>query len=230
MTLAPLVWSDPFGEVSTGHEATEGATTWSTFAMPSDVTRIHYVGQDADGTFVNSIMAPAHAETVDEARILIDVLRAGTDHLPDWREQLESAGFVRSHPDRPEGDVLHGLWKDVRKSGHFDVNVIEGVQSGEPAGMVGVRATYQATGSNSWHNVLWINGSPPRKRTFDANDGTSLSSRSGLPEGIDALKAGVAAVIAIRAARIARGGRFSEPLGGPTRARNQKAKAKIARV
>lgn len=217
MILAPLAWSEPAGSVWTIQEAVEGDTTWRTTAVPNDVTRIHYVGHDADGTFVNSIESPAFAETVDEARILIDVLRAGTDHLPGWKEQLEVAGFVRQYPD--EDGILSCMWTDGRRSGHFSITVLEGDQQGYRPGETSVGATYQAQGSNSWHNVCQVDGSKPRVFSMDKPDGGRFAIRSGLPEGIDALKAGIAAIIAIHAARTARGGRFAMPLGGPTRKR-----------
>lgn len=217
MTQPPLAWSAPSGDVWTIQEAVEGSTTWRTNAVPNDVTRIHYVGHDADGTFVNSIESSAFAETVEEARILIDVLRAGTDHLPGWKEQLETAGFVRQYPD--EDGILSCMWTDGRKSGHFSITVLEGDQQGFRPGETSVRATYQAHRSNSWHNVCHLDGAAPRVFSMDKPDGTKFAMRSGLPEGIDALKAGVAATIAIHAARTARGGRFAVPLGGPTRKR-----------
>jgi hypothetical protein len=201
--------------VWTIQEAVEGNTTWRTSAVPNDATRIHYVGHDADGTFVNSIENPAFAETVEEARIVIDVLRAGTDHLPGWREQLEAAGFERKYPE--EDGILACMWSDRRRSGHFDITVLEGDQQGFRTGELSVSATYQAQGSNSWHNVCQVDGSAPHVFGMDKPDGGRFAIRSGLPEGIDALKAGVAATIAIHAARTARGGRFATPLGGPTR-------------
>lgn len=219
MTLPALAWSEPAGHTYTIQEAEDGASKWRTVAVPRDVTRIQFTGHDADGTFVNSTEAPAYAETIDEARIVVDVLRAGTNHLPGWREQLEAAGFVRTYPDRPEGDLLSGLWNDVRRTGLFEITVLDGTQTGNREGEIGVSSTYQADGAQSWHNVSSVDGTPPQVFSYDKSGGGELRVRAGLPEGIDALKAGVAAAIAIRAARQARGGSFANPLGGPTKAR-----------
>lgn len=219
MTLPALAWSEPTGHVYTIQEADDGASKWRTVAVPRDVTRIHFTGQDADGAFVNSTEAPAYAETIEEARIVIDVLRAGTDHLPDWREQLEAAGFVRTYPDRPEGDLLSGLWNDVRRTGLFQITVLDGTQGGNRAGEISVSSTYESDGAQSWHNVSQVDGTPAQVFEYDKAGDDKLRVRGGLPEGIDALKAGITAALAIRAARQARGGSFANPLGGPTKAR-----------
>ncbi len=52
--------------------------------------------------------------------------------------------------------------------------------------------------------------------------------RGGLPEGVDPLRAGVAASIAIAATRKKRGGRFAEPLGGRIRDPRPKARSRKA--
>lgn len=221
MALQALDWSQPNPTGWATVEATDGTSQWRIVPVPRDVARIHYVGHDADGTVVNSIEAPAYAETAEEARIVVDVLRAGTDHLPGWKEQLEAAGFVRTYPDHPEDNVLSGMWNDIRKSGMFDITVTDRAQTEDRGSRLNVSSTYQADGANSWHNVSNVDGSTPRIMTFDKIGGGRMRTRNGLPEGIDPLKAGVAAAIAIRDARTARGGSFAVPLGGRTKARKR---------
>src|SRR3546814_10520613 len=75
-----------------------------------------------------------------------------------------------------------------------------------------VHATYQSAGALFWHNVSWVcDDMIPSHAVGD------LNIRSGLPHGVDALKLGVAAALAIREARLIRGGPFSVPIGGATR-------------
>lgn len=209
MTPEPLTWSDPRPTGRETVEAVDGLDHWRISPVPGDVARIHFATRDDDGTIVCSIEAVAWAESAEEARIVVDVLRAGTDHLPGWREQLEAAGFRRSHPDHPEDEALGRLWDDRRASGLFQVRALDpsARRPGGPA--TSVTATYESSRSTSWHNVAYVDGSPAR----------AGSERNGLPKGVDPLKAGVAAAIAIRDARAARGGRFATPLGGPTRKR-----------
>ena len=215
MTLTPLAWSDP---AATGYASIkaedEAGSRWRITPVPRDVARISFDGKDADGTIVGTIEHNAYAETADEAKIVIDVLRAGTDHLPGWREQLEAAGFVRTYPDKGEDEILSSLWHDIRKSGRFGISVLDGTQTQCRQGEIVAHATYESDGALSWHNVCSVNGSSTEAKQYGP-----LSIRHGLPEGVDPLKAGVAAAIAIRAARVARGGRFSTPLGGATKGR-----------
>lgn len=215
MTLAPLTWSAPS---ATGHASIkaedDAGSVWRITPVPRDVARICFNGKDADGTIVGTIEHNAYAETVDEAKIVIDLMRAGTDHLPDWREQLEAAGFVRTYPNRGEDDMLSSLWHDIRKSGRYSVSVLDGTQTECREGEIVAHTTYESDGALSWHNVCSVNGS-----SMEAKEYGPLKLRHGLPEGIDPLKLGVAAAIAIRAARIARGGRFATPLGGATKGR-----------
>src|SRR3546814_8131778 len=59
-----------------------------------------------------------------------------------------------------------------------------------------VHATYQSAGALFWHNVSWVcDDMIPSHAVGD------LNIRSGLPHGVDALKLGVAAALAIREAR-----------------------------
>lgn len=207
--IEPLVWTQPPATGWATIESQVGKDKWRITPVPRDVTRISYAGVDPDGTIVTGLDHQSHAESVDEARIVVDILRAGTDDLPGWREQLEAAGFVPSYPD--EDGVLSQLWHDKRRTGLFQITVREGGGANDE---ISVSATYESDGAQFWHNVSYINGSPSKIRTHGG-----LSMRQGLPHGIDALKAGVAAAIAIRAARVSRGGGFSVPLGGPTKQR-----------
>src|SRR3546814_5529790 len=64
---------------------------------------------------------------------------------------------------------------------------------------------YQSAGALFWHNVSWVcDDMIPSHAVGD------LNIRSGLPHGVDALKLGVAAALAIREALLIRGGPFSD--------------------
>lgn len=211
MTLQPLTWSDPATNGFPSIESTEGTDRWRIVPVARDVTRVHFHGADADGVKVHSTGEIGYAESRDEAKILIDVLREGTDHLAGWREQLEAAGFVRTYPDEAATENLSVMWNDGREDGLFGINVFDGGQEGARNGEICVHATYEIDGEDGWHNVSSLDG-----RTYETKTYGPVSIRQGLPEGIDALKAGVAIALAIRAARTARGGDFVEPMGGET--------------
>src|SRR3546814_2942181 len=76
-----------------------------------------------------------------DLKIVVELLRAGTDHLRGWREQLEAAGFVRTYPNAARGETLAQLWNDKRSSGHFEINVNLGNEA-DPGACV--HATYQS--------------------------------------------------------------------------------------
>src|SRR3546814_126353 len=157
----------------------------------------------------SSDVCSSDLESQEEAKIVVELLRAGTDHLRGWREQLEAAGFVRTYPNAARGETLAQLWNDKRSSGHFEINVNLGNEA-DPGACV--HATYQSAGALFWHNVSWVcDDMIPSHAVGD------LNIRSGLPHGVDALKLGVAAALAIREARLIRGGPFSVPIGGATR-------------
>ncbi len=212
--LQPLTWSEPHPTGWASIEAKDGDGSWRITPVPRDVTRIYFSGQDADGTIISATEHPAYAESAEEAKILVDLLRAGTDHLPGWREQLEAAGFVRSYPTAADGDILSALWNDQRKSGLFQLTILDGSIDRNGCQEIAVSATYETDRSTFWHNVCSVDGTP--QQVYDSG---GIKVRSGLPAGIDALKAGVAAAIAIKEARLARGGRFAKPLGGETKER-----------
>jgi hypothetical protein len=214
MTLQPLTWTPRSVPRLDVVVANDGQGSWRITPMPRDVVRIHYEGRDADGTLVMPTTGQAYAESVDEAKIVVDVLRAGTDHLPGWREQLEAAGFERAYPNEAEGSTLACLWHDARPSGLFQIVVKDGYAYPDGTVETSVHSTYESGRASFWHNVSKVTGAPPCRRTHGG-----VTMRDGLPEGVDALKAGVAAAIAIRAARQARGGRFATPLGGAPRTR-----------
>ena len=212
--LQPLTWSEPRPTGWASIEAKDGDGLWRITPVPRDVTRIYFSGKDADGTIISATEHPAYAESAEEAKIVVDLLRAGTDHLPDWREQLEAAGFVRSYPDAAADDILSALWNDQRKSGLFQLTILDGSINRSGSEEIAVSATYETDRATFWHNVCSVAETP--QQVFEAG---GIKVRSGLPAGIDALKAGVAAAIAIKEARLARGGRLAEPLGGETKER-----------
>ena len=69
-------------------------------------------------------------------------------------------------------------------------------------------ATYESGTSDFWHNLTRVNG---------PGSDHGLIQTAALPAGVDPLKAGVAAALAVIAARKARGGRFATPIGGATK-------------
>src|SRR3546814_6981112 len=89
MTLQPLAWSDPSPAGYRSINADDGVDLWRITPVPRDVTRIVYQGRDPDGTLVCGSDYAAYAESQEEAKIVVELLRAGTDHLRGWREQLE---------------------------------------------------------------------------------------------------------------------------------------------
>lgn len=206
----PLAWSAPRATGWATIEARDDTTTWRITPVPGDVTRIHYAGVDPDGTIVASGEHCAYAETVAEAHIVVGILRAGTDALADWRDQLLAAGLVQSYPD---DETLAGLWHDDRRSGLFQISVKDGFVYDGGGTETSVSATYESGTASFWHNVSHVacGGEP---RTMGGKP-----CRDGLPHHVDALKAGVAAALAIRQARIDRGGAFAIPLGGLTKKR-----------
>lgn len=212
MTPQPLTWTRRSEAGLAVITADNGEATWRITPVPRDVVRIHYKGCDADGTLVMPMDNQAYAESVNEAMIVIDVLRVGTDHLPDWREQLEAAGFERTYPDEEHGSTLSCLWRDSRRNGLFQIAVKDGYAYPDGTIETSVHATYESGRAAFWHNVSRVTAAQQQRRTHGA-----VAMRDGLPEGVDALKAGVAAAIAIRAARRARGGRFADPIGGAPR-------------
>jgi len=208
MTLKTLDWSAP---ATTGYatiRAEVDGDTWIITPVPRDVVRIGFSGKDADGTIVDSRHDFAYAESVDEAKLFIDLMRVGADDLPEWRVQLEAAGFTRHYPDAPADDVLSGMWRDERESGSFTIMVLDGFDRGDGP-ETSVRSSFQ-TENSAWHNnVTGLADVEGGRKTYGP-----VTIRTGAPEGVDVLRTGVAAALAVRAARQARGGRFSSPIGG----------------
>lgn len=209
---APLTWSAPLATGYASITAEDGDSTWRITPVPRDVCRISYTGTAPDGRAIREIAVGAgHAESVDEAKIVIDILRAGTDQLAEWQDQLVAAGLTRTYPQALPADTLAALWQDSRASGLFQVSVMTDAIQREPdSSEISVSSTYESDGATFWHNVSRISGqSIDRGRVIP----------SPLPHGVDALKAGVAAALAIRQARIDRGGRFVDPIGGAPKKR-----------
>lgn len=213
MTQTALAWSEPRPTGWASVEAVDGDGEWRIVPVPRDVARIHYAGRDADGTVVSSGMHCAHAETRQEAEIVVAAMRMDQAALPDWRTQLELAGLVRTYPDADD-TLLSGMWHDARQRGRYGIVISDRRIHGDGSVETSVDATYESSRSTFWHNVCRIDAHGDDPRTIR---GTPY--RGGLPQGVDALKAGVFAAIAIRDARIARGGRFATPLGGSTKER-----------
>src|SRR3546814_18177353 len=103
MTLQPLAWSDPSPAGYRSINADDGVDLWRITPVPRDVTRIVYQGRDPDGTLVCGSDYAAYAESQEAAKIVVELLRAGTAHLRGWREQLEAAGFGITYPNAASG-------------------------------------------------------------------------------------------------------------------------------
>lgn len=208
-TAMPIEWSEPFAV----HEELQrivavcGSGEWTLTHRLHDVTNIGFTGLDADGTFYNGLVDVAFAESLEEGRIVVGLLRADTDALPDWRDQMEAAGFSRTYTGVGPQDALSEYWNDRRAMGQFTIRVQDMTRPSEHDRLK-VTSTYHCRGSNSLHNVTGVEEAPR-----DVVEIGGVCMRPGLPGGIDVLKAGVAAAIAIRDARDARGGSFAMPLG-----------------
>lgn len=203
MTITPLEWSAPFIAGYETIEAQDGEITWRIVDVRRDVVRISCDGFDDEEYFVRSDEMSIYGESVTEAKMIVEMLRNGSDHLPEWREQLEAAGFVRTYPN--SDGCLAKLWNDERKSGRFTISVRE--DRDDFGQNMNVHATYESGRSNFWHNVS--NLSAPRGYSYRA---ATVRVRAGLPKPVDTLKMGVAIALAVRRARIARGGSFAKPL------------------
>lgn len=207
MTLAALDWSAPATGPYATIRAADGQHKWTITPVPRDVVRIGYEGVDADGTIVECRHDFAHAESVDEAKIVIDLMRAGTDGLPEWRDQIEAAGLVRWYPEAADDDILSCIWREDHATGTLSILVLDGFErGGHPE--TSVSATFEPNGSEWHHNVSSVAHVEGETRQYGP-----LRMRMGTPEGVDALRTGMAAALAIRAARIARGGDFALPIG-----------------
>jgi hypothetical protein len=206
---APMKWSEPFAfhEELQRIVAVCGSGEWTLTHRLHDVTHVTFTGLDTDGTFYNGLVDVAFAESLDEGRIVVEVLRADTKALPDWRDQMKAAGFSRTYTGVGPQDTLSEYWNDQRTTGQFTIRVQDMTR---PCGhdRLQVTSTYHCRGSNSLHNVTGIEEAPSNVVEIGG-----VRMRPGLPGNVDVLKAGVAAAIAIRDARNARGGSFAMPLG-----------------
>lgn len=203
MELAPLEWSEPYIAGYETIEAQDGEITWRIVDVPRDVVRISCNGYDEEGYYVRSDEMNIYGESVTEAKMIVEMLRNGSDHLAGWQEQLEAEGLVRTYPNAESN--LSNLWNDDRKTGRFTINVTQ--DTGDFGQNNNVHATYESGRSNFWHNVSSL--SAPRTNPYKA---ASIMMKSGLPKPVDTLKMGVAIALAVRRARIARGGSFAKPL------------------
>lgn len=222
MTLPTLDWSAPAVGAFATIQAKDGTDTWRIVPVPGDVVRIDYNGVDPDGSIVECRHDFAYAESVEEAKILIDVMRTGYDALPDWKTQIEAAGFVRTYPEADENDVLSCLWNDDRETDLFQITVMDEYVRPGQAAETSVHSTYEEEGAPFWHNVSRVNSFVESKATYG-----DLTIRNGKPACVDTLRTGVAGALAIRAARTARGDAFGMPIGGAPK-RERKPRAKIA--
>lgn len=137
------------------------------------------------------------AETVEEAKMLIAMLDEGACDLPSCEDQLAAAGFALKYPGH---ETLGNLWSVRIKSGWFDVS-----PSDEP-GKRSVVVRFHGDGARYWHNVVGV------YLEQTGQSGTTIYNPS--PASVtDTMRIVVAHTIRVMQLRIARGGRFSKPLG-----------------
>jgi hypothetical protein len=174
--------------------------TWGITAVGIQGVRIGFDGRDHDGTVVTTDIGFADAQTEDEGKILIETMRAGSEHLSDWRAQLEAAGFSRSYPDAEEGSLMACVWNDQRDVGTLTIIVKDGYRrhgATDDVATTSVACNYQDDGTDIRDLVCSLTLVPDNAKTYG-----DVKVRRGVPEGVDVLKVGVAAAIAIRDARL----------------------------
>jgi len=119
--------------------------------------------------------------------------------LPRAEDQLRAAGFDIKHPNSP---TLTGLWSRRIRSGSLDVSIKD-----EP-GQRSVWVTFHGDGARSWHNLAHV--------TEFTTGPTGTVVHNTLPDATrDMPRVVVAHAVAVMEARLARGGRFSRPIGEP---------------
>lgn len=200
MDTQTLEWSEPRQTGYASTRAEDAAGTWRITPVPRDVARIRF---DPNGGW--AIDDVAYAESADEAKMAVAIIRAGTDGLQPWQAQLEAAGFRRTYPNALPADILSDIWHmDIGTRGHFQITV------SDREDRLCVHATFERNQDSFWHNVCRISG------FVLGQDGSRHDLP--LPESVDVLKAGVAASLAILRARLARPKTsFRIPLGGETK-------------
>lgn len=138
-----------------------------------------------------------YAETVEEAKLLAEAMAIGDEGLAACEEQLLAAGFTRKYPD---DDVLGGLWTIRIRSGSYDVHL------DDQPGKRYLTVRYHGDGAQSWHNVASVH--------LETTGRSGKVAYYAYPaQATDPLRVGVAHAINIMKLRLARGGRFSKPLG-----------------
>lgn len=136
------------------------------------------------------------AETVEEAIMLVDAMIEGDAVLLSAEEQLRNAGFEIKHPGQ---DCLQGLWSRRIRSGSLDVSLKNGRE--ERSAWI----TYHGDGAQSWHNIAHVS---------EHWEGQGGIIHHSFPEQVrDPLRVAVAHSLRVMEKRLARGGRFSKPLG-----------------
>ena len=136
------------------------------------------------------------AETVEEAVMLVAAMTEGDAVLPPAEDQLRAAGFEVKHPG---AEGLQHLWSKRIRWGSLDVSLKDGPT--ERSAWI----SYHGDGAQSWHNVAHVS---------QRWQGEGATIHHSFPEQVrDPLRVAVAHALRVMELRLARGGRFSKPLG-----------------
>lgn len=171
-----------------------------------DLVEVSLNRRSPEGLVARSNQPAGYACTSEEADILISLLRDGTDYLPTWQVQLATAGFTRQYPMASAGSSLAGRWHKATDEGSIEVTVHDEHQCNDGLVDTSVHALHIGADGLSMQNICGVTD-----EGASAMD-VAMCRSSNLPEGIDAAKAGVAALLAILAARKARNGSEAAPL------------------
>jgi hypothetical protein len=136
------------------------------------------------------------AETMEEARMLVEAMVEGDGVLLSCEDQLRAAGFAVKHPGH-EG--LDHLWSRRIRSGSMDVSLKDTPE--ERSAWI----TYHGDGASNWHNLVHVS---------ERWQGHSTTVHHSFPQQVrDPLRVAVAHALRVMELRLERGGRFSKPLG-----------------
>jgi hypothetical protein len=179
---------------------------FSSNVVGDDLVEVSLNLRTPDGLVARSNQPAGYACTSEEADVLISLLRDGTDYLPTWQAQLATAGFARQYPNAAAGSSLAGRWQKATDEGIIEVTVHDEHQCDDGLVDTSVHALHIGADGLSMQNICGVTD-----ESASAMD-VAMRRSSNLPEGIDAAKAGVAALLAILAARKARNGSEAAPL------------------
>ena len=197
----PLKWvmKSPFGPPI--YIATDGDHTWKISPEFGGLAYIDFKEHPNEVETSDILFNVGYAQGIEEAKIAVEILRCGTNHLPDWREQLLNAGLCQTKHERRFEAGKSEEWIDT-KTGRFQIKIKTSEHCNQSEWEETVSCFYRAHKERKWFNVSSIAGREFRGELVP----------SPLPEGLCGLKAGIAVALAIRNARLKRGGQFFRPI------------------